>query len=105
MRSRYDYMRPGVNTDVDGDQFPDPLTISYEDALEGNKKVPDSYRLNVVNLRKLWWKYYEATGQVDGDDILYNLNNIEHVGELEPEDQILLFDTTKVKQYDFKDLS
>jgi hypothetical protein len=56
-------------------------------------------------LRKLWWKYYEETGLTDMDDCQYNLNMIEHVGELEPEDQILLFDTSKLKQYEFKDLT
>lgn len=105
MKSRYDYMRASVNTDIDGEQFPDPLTISYEDVLEGEKKIPNSYSLNAVNLRKLWWKYYETTGLTDMDDCQYNLNMIEHVGELEPEDQILLFDTSKLKQYEFKDLT
>lgn len=104
MKSRYDYMRASPVTDIDGEQFPDPLTINYEGILEKEVSIPAAYTLSVVNLRKLWWKYYTESGREDLDDVQYDLNMIEHVGELEPGDQILLFDLSGVEEYKFKDL-
>lgn len=105
MKSRYDYMRASKVEDIDGTQYPDPLTINYQAAIDDYGAVPNSYQLSYTDLKKLWVAYYKQTGKVDEDDILYSINGIEHVGLLEPEDEIYLYDPEKVQQFSFKDLS
>lgn len=105
MKSRYDYMRASVIEDIDGQQYPDPLTINYQAAIDKYNAVPTSYKLNYTDLKKLWVAYYKQTNKVEEDDILYSINGIEHVGLLEPEDTIYLYDTEEVEQFKFKDLS
>lgn len=104
MHSRYDLMRASSVEDIDGVQFPDPLTVDYNSFLENERVLPQTYTFTRPDLKKLWKKYYENTNKTEDDDILYNLNGIEHVGLIEPEDFIYIFDTSKVKQYTFKDL-
>lgn len=97
-------MRTSAVEDIDGDHFPDPLTVNYKAVLEKMTKLPNTYEFNRYELKKLWKKYYEQTEKTEDDDILYNLNGIEHVGQLEPEDFVYIFDTSLVKQYTFKNL-
>lgn len=104
MRSRYDFMRFSVVEDIDGDQYPDPLTIDYHTAIISSSLVPSSYKLSRQDLRKLWAKYYKVTDSVEMDDVLYSMNGIEHVGILEPGDNIFLYNTDFVSQVKFKDL-
>lgn len=105
MRSRYDYMKSSTVEDVDGMQFPDPLTINYQAAIDNFNAIPDSYTLSAVDLKKLWVAYYKQTGKTEEDDILYSINGIEHVGLLEPEDRIYLYDPERVEQFNFKNLN
>lgn len=105
MKSRYDYMRESKVIDIDGNQYPDPLTIDYHHAIENYNSYPNSYSLTKSNLKRLWVKYYEETGLTEYDDILYTLNGIAHVGLLEPGDQIYKFDPSLVQQFTFTDLT
>lgn len=104
MNSRYDYMRPSDVMDIDGEFFPDPLTINYQRVLNTTDELPISYALNLYDLKKLWLSYYKQTSSVDMDDILYTVNGIPHVGLLEPEDSIYRFNTNAVDFYSFKSL-
>lgn len=104
MHSRYDLMRESVVEDIDGEHFPDPLTINYQRALDSLRKLPESYTLNRYDLKKLWKKYYLETGKLEDDDILYSLNGVEHVGLFEPGDFLYKFNTDLVEQYEFKNL-
>lgn len=104
MKSRYDYMWAGNSVDTDGEVFPDPLSIDYSPVFDDLKTVPEAYTLTQPDLKKLWWALYKATEQTEGDDILLNLNGIDHVGLLEPEDQIILFPTDNVRPFDFCNL-
>lgn len=104
MQSRYDYMRDSLVQDIDGENFPDPLTVDYQSVIDQTSQIPSSYTLTRPNLKKLWKVYYENTGLTEMDDVVYTLNGIEHVGMLEPGDQIYLFDTNKLSQFSFKNL-
>lgn len=105
MRSRYDYMRASKVEDTDGDQYPDPLTINYQAAIDAQVTIPDTYTLTTPDLKKLWVMYYKQTGRVEMDDVLYSINGIEHVGVLEPGDSIYLYDPDEVTQFTFSDLT
>lgn len=104
MKSRYDYMRSSIVEDIDGQQFPDPLTINYQAAIDKYNAVPNAHELNFTDLKKLWVMYFKLTDRLDMDDVLYSINGIEHVGELEPGDKIYLYDPEYVEQFKFKDL-
>jgi len=105
MKSRYDYMRASVVEDIDGEKYPDPLTINYQAIIDATHYLPEVMELNRTDLKKFWVKYYKATEKQDEDDILLTLNGVEHIGVLEPEDKLYLFDTSYVPQYNFKDLT
>lgn len=104
LTSRYDYMWEGNTTDVDGEAWPDPLSIDYNSVLDNTKSIPSGYTLTYPDTRKLWVAYYKATGKTELDDVQYTLNGIEHVGLLEPGDEILLFDTKLLKAQSFHNL-
>lgn len=97
-------MRSSVVEDIDGEQFPDPLTIDYQGVVDRTLSLPSSYSLKLNDLKRLPNKFYEETGEVYGDDILYSVNGIEHVGVLEPEDSVILYNFKSVKSFDFVDL-
>lgn len=104
MKSRYDYMRPSTVEDIDGQQFPDPLTINYQAAIDNYGIIPSIYEFSLTDLKKLWVTYYKETGRLDLDDVLYSINGIEHVGLLEPGDQLYLYEPELVEKFGFKDL-
>lgn len=97
-------MRPSIVEDEDGQQFPDPLTINYQAAIDKYNAMPQAYTLSQLDLKKLWVKYYRETTKLDEDDILYSINGIEHVGLLEPGDSIYVFNPEDVEQFNFKNL-
>lgn len=105
MLSRYDYMRESKVVDIDGEKFPDPLTIDYTGPTKNLSRLPGVITLDTQNIKKLWLAFYKATEELAGDDILYSVNGIEHIGLLEPEDTIRLYDTSLVSQFTFKDLT
>lgn len=104
IRSRYDYMWEANTQDEDGEAWPDPLSVDFEKVIESTRSMPDSYTLRHPDLKKLWIAYYKASKLVDLDDVIYCLNGIAHVGQLEPEDQIILFDLKSLGQYSFYNL-
>lgn len=104
MRSRYDKMRPSTVEDIDGQQFPDPLTIDYQSAIRNYGVLPGIHEITPLDLKKLWLMWYRETGKTDLDDILYSINGVEHVGVLEPGDQLYMYDPEQVDSFKFKDL-
>lgn len=104
MKSRYDYMRESPVKDIDGENFPDPLTVDYQAVVDQTLSLPATMSLSRVDLKRFWVKYYKTTNKTDLDDVLLSINNVEHFGVLEPEDTLYLFDTENVPQFSFKDL-
>ena len=98
-------MRQSVVEDIDGDQYPDPLTINYQRAIDKTTGYPDGFKLTRVDLKKLWVKLYKETGQTELDDVLLSVNGIEHQGVLEPEDVIYNYNIDAVRQFEFVDLT
>jgi hypothetical protein len=88
MRSRYDYMTEGQVLDTDGQSYPDPLSIDYNQGVL--TKIPVEYRITERNLAKFWTFMYEAYGITDLDDMLLNISGIKYLMELQPNDIIYL---------------
>lgn len=104
MKSRYDYMRPSIVEDIDGQQYPDPLSINYQIAIDKYETIPSAHNFTNMDLKKMWVTYFQATGKLEMDDVLFSINGIEHVGVLEPGDSLYLYDPELVEQFRFKNL-
>jgi len=90
MRSRYDYIQPSLQTDIDNEQFPDPLTLRYSSFLATEPMTP--VELTQRDILFFWWKTAEVYGSAEYDDIVLTLNGIAHRNELQ-EGQVILFPT------------
>lgn len=105
MYSRYDCMWEGNSRDeVDNEFYPDPLSVDFESVLKATNKMPDGFELNKADLKKFWVAYYKATGKTEYDDVILQLNDVPHVGMLEPGDVIYKFNPLLLKSYTFFNL-
>lgn len=105
MHSRYDYMWESNSRDEkDNEFYPDPLSVNYDAALEATNKMPDGFELTKADLKKFWVAYYKATGKTEEDDILLQLNDVPHIGMLEPGDVLYKFNPKLIKSYTFFNL-
>lgn len=89
MNSRYDFMKNSKVLDIDGIEFPDPLSIKYGE--EKIYKIPNQLEINLPSLSKFWKFYFDKYGSVYYDDIFLSTNNIDYLMNLEPGDNILEF--------------
>jgi hypothetical protein len=88
MRSRYDFFTEGNVLDIDGQTFPDPLAVNYNTGIL--TKIPIEYRITERNLAKFWTFMYEQYGITDLDDCFLNINGINYIMSLQPNDIIYL---------------
>jgi len=86
MLSRYDYLDDGAVLDIDGQVYPDPLTINYNEGVLS--KLPTEYRITERDLAKWWIVMWEQYQMNEMDDILLNINGIRYVMDLKPNDVI-----------------
>lgn len=81
MRSRYDVMRTSIVKDTDGQNFPDPISFPanrfYTD--DNTIKINIS-KINIISPYKLMAQIY---GEAEYDDILFWLNNVCFIPDLE----------------------
>ena len=54
MKSRYDYMRESPVKDIDGENFPDPLTVDYQAVVDQTLSLPATMTLSRVYLKRFW---------------------------------------------------
>lgn len=52
MKSRYDYMRESPVKDIDGENFPDPLTVDYQAVVDQTLSLPATMTLSRVDLKR-----------------------------------------------------
>ena len=87
MKSRYDFMKPGVTEDsVDQDNYPDSLTLIYLE-FELQDSV-EAVELRDVDIIQFWNFVHSRYGTAEYDDIILSLNNIPHKNFLKPGDII-----------------
>lgn len=88
MQSRYDFFKESSVLDEDGQAFPDPLSVNYNNGkLE---KIPQSHKITVGELSKPWTLVENFYGIEYYDDILLNENNIPYITTLAPGDTIYI---------------
>lgn len=97
MKSRYDYMKESSVFDIDGEPFPDPLSVAYNNI--SLTKLPSKKMVSSVDISKFWLFMYRNYGLQEEDDILLGLNGIPYVGMLEPGDEIFLVDAVDLENF------
>jgi hypothetical protein len=86
--TRYDMMHQSKVRDIDGDFFPDPLSITFDKPI---KQLPTAKQIGGADISKFWMTYYEQYEETDGDDLLLSRNQIPYIGKLKPGDIIYFF--------------
>ena len=82
MKSRYDYMKSSQQVDIDKEEWPDPLSVTYNDIQFS--QIPTFNRLSEGDLYKFWLYMYKNYGMTEMDDVLLNINSVSYIGMLEP---------------------
>lgn len=85
MESRYKYMSSSIYQDEDGDYFPDPTSINYNDLVASNITPIE---MTELTCEKVWTLLPTLFGDYIFDDILLSLNRIPHRNMLKPGDII-----------------
>lgn len=98
MKSRYDYMKESCVQDTDGENFPDTLSVSYNDVQL--TQIPTAHKLTQADIEKFWLYMYNSYGLQDMDDILLNINGIPYIGAEKPGE--ILFKVTSDDLYNFE---
>lgn len=83
MKSRYNYMNRSSHKDIDGDYFPDPSSINYNNIEASNIT---SIEMTEVTCEKPWLLLPLVFGNYEYDDVLLTLNRIPHKNMLKPGD-------------------
>jgi len=85
MESRYSYMKPSAYLDDDGDYFPDPSSVNYNDIVASNIKPVE---MTELTCEKFWTILPVIYGAYEWDDVLLSLNRVPHRNMLKPGDVI-----------------
>lgn len=96
MRSRYDFMSPGVVRDSeDNAVYPDPLSLNYN-TFKISKK-PEAVELTSSDVDKLWMLVAERYGSAEYDDVILSLNGISHKHFLSEGDVLFIPDISDIE--------
>lgn len=88
MKSRYDYFTDSNVVDIDGQAWPDPLSVTYNDVQL--TKAPPQHILTDAEITKFWLFMKNQYDLQEMDDILLNINAIPYLGMQRPGDAIYL---------------
>lgn len=69
-------MREGVVDDVDGETYPDPLTLNYSSFIPS--QFIESLTLLENDLARPWVLFSRKYGQAIYDDVILSLNEVPH---------------------------
>lgn len=97
MNSRYSIMKESNVADIDGDTWPNPLSINYVGAKLTN--IPNEHVVSRGDIARFWEYYYKRYGSVELDDILLTLNGIPYIGCLEEGDKIAELDEADLNNF------
>lgn len=95
--TRYDLMKPSVTEDGEGGFYPDPLSLPLnkfqvsKSVLEYNIKEKDIVRPDIL--------FYRAYGSVDHYELVFLLNNIGYIDEIEVDTTLLLPDRSDIEEF------
>lgn len=96
MESRYDFMKESEVQDIDGDLYPDVLSVDYSKV--EFKELPPVVTITSADINRFWYFMYKNYGISYNDDLLLNLNGIPYVGMLEPNDKLVMISLNDLKR-------
>lgn len=102
MTSRYDFFADSQVTDTDGQAWPDPLSVTYNDVQL--TKAPPQYNLKDADITKFWLFMNNRYGVQEMDDILLNINAIPFLGMERPGDAIYLVELSDLQKFNTQKL-
>ncbi len=80
MKSRYDYMIESGEADLNGELWPDPMSIKFTE--QNFTSVPSITRVSTADIEKFWLAFYKVYGKTELDDILLTVNGLPYLGLL-----------------------
>jgi len=81
MKTRYDLYKTSGSKDIDGENWADPLSISYDDFEITNPAI--FTKITYAGKRRFWLFIYNYYGTADFFDIILSLNNIEFTEDID----------------------
>lgn len=96
MQSRYDLMKESSVQDIDGELYPDVLSLDYS-KIEFNE-LPPINTITSADINRFWYFMFRNYGVAELDDLLLNLNGIPYIGMLEPNDKIVMIQLNDLKR-------
>ena len=88
MHSRYDYYDESCVLDEDGLNFPDPLSINYNNGKI--EKIPIGIKISSSQITKPWTIVEEYYDKEEDDDILLMEYNVSYINALKPGDDFYI---------------
>lgn len=95
MKSRYDFMEDSKVCDIDGVNYPDPLSLNYSDY--AITEIPTLFQTTAADISKFWTRMYHDYKITELDDVLLDMNGIGYVGMLEPGSILYRFDIKDIQ--------
>ena len=94
MKTRYDLYEQSKYKDIDGESFPDPLSINYN---EFNMTNPAIFKkISYNGHRRFWLEYYMYYNFSDYFDILLTLNNLDYIENFNQGDGMFFPDSADI---------
>ena len=82
MKSIYDLMETGTVQDIDGEYYPDIVTIPFENF--ENTSASEKHYLSDANIKRIDSLMYKKYGISQYDDLILLLNKIDYLYNQEP---------------------
>lgn len=97
MNSRYSLMKDSNISDIDGDTWPNPLSLNYVGA--ELTVIPNEHTVSRGDIARFWEYYYKRYNTTELDDILLTLNGIPYIGCLEEGDKLAEIDSADINNF------
>lgn len=97
MNTRYDYMNEGVVADIDGEVYPDVLSVNFSDFKLTS--IPKLHQVTSADICKFWVYTNKVYDAPELDDLLLTMNGIGYIGMLEPGSTLLEFSKSDIENF------
>ena len=95
MDSRYQYMKASPVRDINQNNFPDPLSLNYNNIFLSKK--PEILYVEESDIRYLWMVSNKIYGEPELEDVVLSLNGYSHKNFLEERDPVIFPDKEDIK--------
>lgn len=99
--NRYDYMKSSNVCDTDGETWPDPLSIRYNNIKLTTlpRTLNNGKGASAADIAKFWYTMYRYYGTSDLDDVLLSVNGIKYIGDLHLGENLAMLDMKDLESF------